>query len=342
MKLRTCGVIVFKIILIIFLVLTLNRIMMPKYIFENEDGRITREYYRTSKYDDVIFVGSSTVFSGISPLVLWEKGGISSYVRANASQPMWISYYMTEDAIRHHKPQLVCIDTTFIKYDDDFVEEASTRKALDGMRLSASKINCINASMGEDEKLLEYLVPLFRFHTRWKDFSWNDIRYAWYVNPVTLNGFIEDNKVCGAEDEQLIYTAEDRPVSPRNTEYLERTIKLCRDNDIGVFLFKMPAHSQNWNENFDRQITEIADKYGVTYVNFDSCSDDIGLDYSLDTPDSGSHLNTSGAEKFSEYLAKYLKGNYEISDRSSDGKYVRFWNRTVYYAAAAKRLRDGR
>ena len=73
---------------------------------------------------------------------------------------------LIEDAIRCHKPELVCIDTTFIKYGDDFVEEPSTRKALDGMRMSPSKIRCIKASMGKDEKMADYIMPLFRFHSR--------------------------------------------------------------------------------------------------------------------------------------------------------------------------------
>ena len=88
MKIKTIIIVIIKVILILFLVVTLNRIMMPKYINENKDGRITREYYPAAKYSDVIFVGSSTVFSGIDPMVLWNEQGISLFVRANASQTM--------------------------------------------------------------------------------------------------------------------------------------------------------------------------------------------------------------------------------------------------------------
>ena len=328
-KIGSLIVIVLKIILILFLIVTLNKVVMPKYISENQDGRITGEYYRSAKYDDVIFVGSSTVFSGINPGILWEKEGISSFVRANASQPMWISYYMVEDALRCRKPELVCIDTTFIKYDDDFVEEPSSRKSIDGMRLSLSKLNCIKASMGEDEKMLEYIIPLFRFHTRWKELKWEDIRYAWYNRPVTLNGYIEDTVVEGTDDDELIYTAQVRDISPKNVEYLRKTIELCQSKGVSVFVFKMPSHSPNWNDDFDRQINGIAGEYGVTYINFDKFNDDIGLDYTTDTPDAGSHLNSSGAAKFSEYLAKYIRDNYNITDRRSDRSYGNYWNKII-------------
>ena len=313
--LSICKILI-KIVLIMFLVMTLNRIFIPKYIHENQDGRITQEYYPVSKDTDVIFVGSSTVHSGIDPRVLLKEQGISAYLRANASQTMWISYYMIEDALRCHKPELVCIDTTFIKYGDDFVEEPSTRKALDGMRLSPSKIKCIKASMGEDEKMADYIMPLFRFHSRWKELTLDDFRYAYYNKPVTINGYLPDDEVEAAEPGDLVYAKEgDTTLSSRNTEYLRKAIELCKSRGVQVMLFKVPAHSQNWSDDYDRQIDDIAKEYDISYINFDKYNDEIGLDYSTDTPDAGSHLNKYGAEKFSAYLGKYIRDNYIVSDK---------------------------
>ena len=322
--------IILKISIALILIMTINRIFLPKYINENQDGRITQEYYGQKAYADVIYAGSSTVHSGIDPVVLWEEQGISSYVRANASQTMWISYYMIEDAIKCRKPELVCLDMTFIKYGDDFVEEPSTRKALDGMRLSPAKIRCVEASMGEDESLWDYLVPLFRFHSRWKELTLDDFRYAYYNKPVTINGYLPDNEIGAAEPGELVYEKEgDTELSSRNVEYLRKAIELCRREGIQIFLFKVPAHSANWSRDYDRQIEEIAAEYGVSYVNFDDHNDDIGLDYSVDTPDAGSHLNSTGAVKFSEYLAGYIKDNYSVSDRRTENKYVSNWNEII-------------
>ncbi|MCR5672471.1 MAG: hypothetical protein K6F87_02005 [Lachnospiraceae bacterium] len=327
MKIRKIAINLIKIILIVFLVITLNRIFMPKYINENPDGRITQEYYPFSRYCDVLFVGSSTVYSGIDPRVLWDEDGISSYIRANASQTMWISYYMTEDALRCHKPELVCLDMTFIKYDDDFVEEPSTRKSLDGMRPGISKINCIKASMGEDEKMAEYIVPLFRFHSRWKELTWDDIRYAWYFKNVTKNGHLPDDTTDPADSDVLEYFGSADRISPKNEQYLRKTIELCRDNDIQIMLFKMPSLSGNWSSMLDERIEDIANEYNVSYINFDAYNDDIGLDYTVDTPDKGSHLNSKGAEKFSRYLGDHIKDRYVITDRRGEKGYDRYWNK---------------
>ncbi len=308
--------IILKIVVVFILVITINRIFLPKYINENQDGRITQEYYPKAKETDVIFVGSSTVHSGIDPRVLMEEQGISAYLRANASQTMWISYYMIEDALLWHTPELVCIDTTFIKYGDDFVEEPSTRKSLDGMRLTPSKIRCIRASMGENEKMADYIMPLFRFHSRWKELTLDDFRYAYYNKPVTINGYLPDDEVGAAEPGPLVYEKEgDTELSSRNVEYLRKSIELCLDRGIQVMVFKVPAHSPNWSRDYDDQINDIVKEYNLSYINFDDKNDEIGLDYSTDTPDGGSHLNASGAVKFSRYLGEYIRDNYTVSDR---------------------------
>ena len=92
-------------------------------------------------------------------------------------------------------------------------------------------------------------------------------------------------------------------------------------------LFKMPSLSGNWSESLDEQIEDVADEYGINYFNFDEYNEDIGLDYSTDTPDKGSHLNSKGALKFSVYLGDLLKEDYDISDRRSEKGYGRYWNR---------------
>ena len=329
MKIRKIVTFIIKAVVIILFVITLNKVFMPKYINENKDGRITEEYYRTSKYSDVIFAGSSTVFSAVNPAILWDEQGISSYVRANASQTMWISYYMIEDAIHTRKPDMVCLDVTFIKYDDDFVEEPSTRKAVDGMRWSSSKYDCIRASMGEDEKMMEYVVPLFRFHTRWKELKWDDIRYAWYNKPVTLNGYIFDNNTEPADSDVIEYTGSFDSISPKNEEYLRRAIEECLNSNVRIMLFKTPAYSDNWSDELDVLIGNIANEYGISYRNFDKDVVDIGLDPATDTPDKGAHLNSKGAVKFSAYIADLLRKDYDIPDRRDDKGYVNYWNKTI-------------
>ena len=94
-------VILMKTALITVLVIVFNLLMMPKYIEENKDGRIIPEFYREKTDPDLIFIGSSTVYSGVSPVRIYENYGITSYVLASSSQTSWNSYYVLKEALKY-------------------------------------------------------------------------------------------------------------------------------------------------------------------------------------------------------------------------------------------------
>lgn len=335
-------IIIIKIAIAVFLLVALNAVFMPKYIFENQDGRITREYYREKLDTDVIFAGSSTVYSGISPIILWRDYGITSFVRSNASQPTWVSYYMIKDAIKRNKPKLVVCDVGFAKYEDTYSEEPANRKAIDGMRLSKEKIDCIKATMGEDEKLLDYIFPIFRFHSRWKELSLDDFKYAFYSEPVSHNGYLVNYESNPMDMRRNMYDYREEPyLGSRGVFYLNEIVDLCKENDIEVLLIKMPGNYENWSDAYDNQIMEeICSRSGCGYTNFDRMSDVIGLDYMIHSSDGGQHLNTPGAEVFSEYLGNVLKEYYELPDHRDDDKYVKAWETKLGKYESEKALKQ--
>ncbi len=324
---KNLCLLILKIGIAVFLILTLNLIFIPKYIYENQDGRITGEFYREKKDTDIIFIGSSTVYSGISPLVLWEKYGYTSYDRANASQPMWISYYMIEDAVKCHKPKMVVMDIGFIKYWDTYVEEPSSRKSIDGMRFSKTKLDCIKATIGDDENMTDYLLPIFRFHSRWKELGYEDFLYAYGHKPITYNGFLMDFRKTEKLPDRNGYLLKDNTkIGEKNMYFLIKSIELCQKEDIQLLFIKVPSYSDNWSLDYDEQVSTAAEKYGIHYVNFDKYSEEIGLDYKKHSPDEGNHLNTQGAELFTEYLGEYLGENYDIPSHKDDAAYQKIWN----------------
>ena len=50
----------------------------------------------------------------------------------------------------------------------------------------------------------------------------------------------------------------------------------------------------------------------------------MGLDYNTDIADYGTHVNSTGAEKCTDYLGKYLDENYSLPDHRNDSKYSRW------------------
>ena len=87
--------------LLIFLLFIAQNILMPKYSATHiPDGALTSEYYAESPVrHDVIFIGDCEVYESFVPAKLWEEYGISSYVRGNAQQLAWHSYYLLEETV---------------------------------------------------------------------------------------------------------------------------------------------------------------------------------------------------------------------------------------------------
>ena len=61
-------------------------------------------------------------------------------------------------------------------------------------------------------------------------------------------------------------------------------------------------------------------------------ADEIGIDWSVDTYDSGVHLNVTGAEKTSRYFAEILL-RHGVTDRREDTELAQQWKARVdrYY-----------
>jgi len=68
------------------------------------------------------------------------------------------------------------------------------------------------------------------------------------------------------------------------------------------------------------KVSEIAEEYGITYINYNFLYDEIGIDFETDFAD-GVHLNYKGNPKFTSYLGAWIKANYEIPDRRENGNY---------------------
>ncbi len=329
--LKKIIIVILEIAFVIAAVFFTNRLFMPKYVSENQDGRITQEFYDETVPLDVVFVGPSTIYDAISPVWLWERYGFTSYVRGNASQTMWQSYYMVEDAIKYNKPKVVVADVTFIRHSDDFVEEPSNRKALDGMKLSTTKINAVRDSKADTEKLRDYIFPLFRFHSRWNELSMEDLVWCFKDEPVTYNGHLMQ---FGTSPTAFGFTGYDErdeySLGDKGVAYMRKLIELCQANHITVILMKTPAGTPNWALQYDAQIMEIANEYQVGYVNFDMLAEEIGLDYKMHSPDEGRHLNTVGAELFTGYLGEILRTSCStLIDRRLDAEYADVWNQKV-------------
>ena len=108
-------------------------------------------------------------------------------------------------------------------------------------------------------------------------------------------------------------------------QYLERIVQLCEANDIQLVLVKAPSLYPFWYDEWEEQIVEYARQKQLLYVNFLELTEEIGIDYSVDTYDGGLHMNLSGAEKLTRYLGEYLVKETGLGDRRNESGLSESW-----------------
>ena len=316
-------------ILLIVIVLTLfSALLVPKYI-TNPEGRLIGEYYSQSSGNDVIFLGDCEVYETFIPAILWEKYGISSYVRGSAQQLIWQSYYILEETLKYETPKAVVFNVYSLKYGTP-QSEAFNRMTFDTMKWSSSKFNGIFASMTEDESIVDYIFPLLRYHSRISELDGNDFKY-WFNTPdsVSDSGYLMQTGIAARpEQPETPRELRDYDFSDTSFEYLDKMKNLCENNGIELILVKAPTNSWNyyWYDEYEAQIEEYAQKTGLKYYNLIESETEIGIDWNVDTYDEGFHLNVYGAEKTTEYFGKILAEECSIPNRKDDAELLTQWN----------------
>ncbi|MDF2943288.1 MAG: putative rane protein [Herbinix sp.] len=325
----------------ILILLLLQKLLMPKYMTSIHEGSMIEEYYKDTKNHDVIFIGDCEVFSNISPVTLWEKYGITSYIRGSAQQLLWHSYYLLKDTLAYEKPKVVVFNVLAMKYNEP-QKEAYNRLTLDGMKLSKTKIDAINASMMEDEAFITYLFPILRYHSRWNEVTGEDFKYLFHKDKISHNGFLMRVDVKPVNVIPKGKKLADYRFGENSYDYLNRITKLCKENDIKLILIKSPSVYPYWYEEWDQQMVQYAKENDLTYINFLNFVDDIGIDYSQDTYDGGLHLNLQGAEKFTDYFGKILSDTFALPNHSQDLELKRIWDEKVqfYYTMEADQEKE--
>jgi hypothetical protein len=173
---------------VLALFLTMQRLVQPKYATDLIEGSYTSEYYKETQEHQVLMVGDCELYENFDPVTLWKNYGITSYIRGNAQQLTWQSYYLLKEALEKETPDVVVFNVLELKYDEPQKEEYN-RLTLDNMKWSADKVKAIRASMTEDENFLDYLFPILRYHARITQLTDEDVTYFASAKQHTISGY---------------------------------------------------------------------------------------------------------------------------------------------------------
>ncbi len=320
---------------VFLLLFVIQFIIITNVLAYKREAALSRCFYSYEKNSmDVVFFGTSKVYANINPCVLWQEYGISSFDFAGSSKPMWNTYYDIVETLKRQKPQLIVVDVYGVFGEGEY---SSTEYAIEhvmGLQMSLNKWRDIKASVDEDKRM-DFLFHYPIYHSRYNIVSEYDYRYCFgRTHPRYLPGTImRYNTEPQTPEIDVGEIIEKTELAEKQYIYLCKIIEMCKSKDIDLLLINAPCCMNKEVQMKINSAWEIAEEYGVPYLDFNIMYEEVGINFEEDFSDSG-HLNYKGSEKYTRWLGEYLSNQWKDKSSGFDGT---MWEKSAeyYYATIA-------
>jgi len=286
---------------------------------------------------DVLFMGSSRMLNGVSPMQLWEETGVPSHNLGQNGQVLPLTYYHLQEALRHQKPRVVVLDVYKVIQDSLTDSAAALHSTLDNMPMGLPKLQAAWDLLPEEERA-EYLLDIIVYHDRWKELTPEDFRPA---DPTEKGAQTLFYQAQPQEGWFIIPESQTAPAVELAVRYLEKIVRLCEDKGVDLLLVALP-YTTPADDELNRQavlngVRAYADRWGVPYVNLMYRLDELDFDFTTDMADIY-HINWRGVAKVTSWFGTYLTEHYDLPDRREEEAY-QSWNQALddYHAYMDRR-----
>ncbi|MGI5976086.1 MAG: hypothetical protein ACOX68_00095 [Candidatus Limivicinus sp.] len=278
---------------------------------------------------DVIFLGSSPMYAGITPIVMWDEAGITALNIAATNGTAMGHYYLLCDVLERVDTKMVVLD-----FQDLCDERYLSGKWIPGYDRRFYTIKSLPVrwrflkdmlSTSDEMSLTDYLFPIGEGHGRWPfieemDFTHESSEYRDYFRGALM--YTEQEKLDGFPE----YKPDTSPdqIKEFSADYYRNIIKMCSEKGIKVLGVQVPLGLDKTSEVLARK--EFCRQQGIEYIDLNEpeFAEKIGSDCKTDFYNRG-HQNLLGSVKTSRFLAQYLTAEYDIPDHRADPLYDR-WN----------------
>ena len=291
-------------------------------------------FFQQERQYDVLFVGSSHVKDTINPLVLWEKAGIASYNLGFSAHNLDQVYAVTAYAVHKAHPKMLVVDL-FLTGADEGVKSsdpkpANLHKSFDCIPFGIEKIRLVNQYFTSPEEKFSFIFPFVMHHNRWSELEPLDFNWP----PNYSKGFTTFYTVGYAKIASPATTPAPLPDSP-SVRAVKKYVDLCQANDIQLIFTLYPYSANKQYQQTTLAYANLAAQYGVPFLNFMEQQDILNLKVDFrDENRNSTHLNYSGAQKVSAYMADVLRNEYAMPDRRTDSAYAPWHQDYADYTAA--------
>ncbi len=317
------------------------------FFFRNMDSdqrRIEGFYMEPSDSLDVVFLGSSELFTDFSSALAYEDFGFTSYPYAVNANPVTLWKYELQEIIDRQHPQLIVVETNGALYDRGrLFREVSLRRIVDNIPSSRNRTAMIKA-FGHDSPI-SYVFPFVKYHNKWEQPS---IMMKCAASTISLylrqNAYLKGvltntGKLQADSFRDIRGDAREAPLQEDAESALRDFLEYCRTEKIDNIIFvRYPHCVTEADADYARYLRSnaagtIISSYGFDFINLDQYEEEIGFDLKNDYYNS-EHMNIYGMQKMTKWFGSYLMDHYHLIPRQQTEKNIRQWENSVRYMHA--------
>ncbi|QMU29687.1 DUF1574 family protein [Adhaeribacter radiodurans] len=260
---------------------------------------------------DVLFLGSSQVYRGFDTRQ-FEQKGLKAFNLGTSAQSPYNSYFLLQEYLPKLKPKYIVLDLYWHMMTKEDVTE-STVDLISNHELTDNIVDM--ALTTHDYTIISSLVSNYvsRVHTPLTKVREKKLPKEIYIP----GGFVEST----VPEAELAMTNPKKAYQFRNLdsklkepsefqlEYLEKIIKLCKQNNTKLVFVLLPVTKEyknnltNYNDYINR-ISSVSKKNNVPFIDYNTRKG-LSLSSSEDFLDKN-HLSPSGASKLDKFIYQDL------------------------------------
>lgn len=282
---------------------------------------------------DAVIIGSSPVAPYYCTPKMFNDYGQAVYPLSSNAQRPCAAIGLTKEVYKRQSPQLMIYEVRMYLSDDHNLTNnmSYTRGVTDNLKYSPNRISIIdkmvkeNTNKNDNEPLDSYYFDIMKYHSNWGmlfiPYEWRNWNYTAYDR---YKGYEFKDTVgpCEYTDESEVNGIADIP--PEQKENLDNLISYLQEQDQDALFIVSPYLEDEDAKKKYNYIEQTVTKAGYGFLDLNDHVPEMGLDYNNDIADYGTHVNSIGAEKCTDYLEKYLDENYSLPDHRNDQKYSRW------------------
>ncbi|MGN0705631.1 MAG: hypothetical protein ACI4KK_03405 [Lentihominibacter sp.] len=313
-----------------------------KAFYAEEENTVDVAYFGTS--------ASNRYF--INPKAFHDEG-ISSFTLATMGMPLFYVPNLIDEVNKTQDPELYIIELRWVDKERDQITDAHIRRVTDNMKMSENRIDAIDKSFdymdGSTGMLgditynkIEYVLPIIKYHGRLAQENMTPGDFKLTSSKNQTKGYVLSPSTTKQVNQFMSRLSDERePLSEMAETALNEVLDYCdslpEDKEM-LFVLSPYSVKKPQMPKFNTAMDMVKER-GYTVINFNTPEmyEELDIDWDHDFYNS-KHVNYIGAEKYTGWLAAYIKENYNLEDHRGDSRYES-WE--IAYETYCDYVKDG-